>query len=217
MKDGRALACAALLAAACSSGSEDPAIAAGHALYEAECQMCHGERALGDGPMAASLPVAPVSLIEHQGHHTMAELTRLVISGIPPAMPPAAVSEEELGLIIDYVWTLVPADQVAALRGMQRQAEAAVQGTGASPDMGEDPPGERQEFAFTGTIVRIDDATRIVAVENEDIPGWMMSMTMNFYLQPPEILETLAPGDRITARVYAGDFQTLYEVQGLPE
>ena len=194
-------------------------MSAGQALYEAECQMCHGETALGDGPMAPTLPVQPASLIEHLGHHTMAELTRLVLSGIPPAMPPAAVSEEELGLIVDYVWTLVPADQVAALRGMQRQLEAAAQGTGAVPGMGADPPGsgERQEFAFTGTIVRIDDATRIVAVENEDIPGWMMSMTMNYYVQPPEVLETLASGDRITAKVYSGDLQTLYEVEVLPE
>ncbi|MDH3427573.1 MAG: copper-binding protein [Gemmatimonadota bacterium] len=203
------LAGAALLAVACSPGSGDPTISAGDALYDEHCRMCHGETALGDGPMAASLPVQPASLIEHLGHHTMAELTRLVISGIPPAMPPAAVSEEEVGLIVDHLWTLVPADQVAALRGMQRQIEEAGQRASASA--------ERLEFAFTGTIVRIDDATRIVAVQNEDIPGWMMSMTMNYYLQPPEVLETLVPGDRITATVYSGDVQNLYQVEALPE
>jgi mono/diheme cytochrome c family protein len=130
-----ALACVALLGAACSSEYEDPEIAAGHELYEANCQMCHGETALGDGPMAASLPVQPESLIEHLGHHSMAELTRLVLSGIPPAMPPAPVSEEELALIVDYVWTLVPDDRVAALREMQRQAEGMGPGMGAMPGM----------------------------------------------------------------------------------
>jgi mono/diheme cytochrome c family protein len=129
------LACVALFAVACSSEYEDPEIAAGHALYEANCQMCHGETALGDGPMAASLPIQPESLIEHLGHHTMDELTRLVISGIPPAMPPAPVSEEELTLIVDYVWTLVPDERVAALREMQRQAEEMGQGSGTMPGM----------------------------------------------------------------------------------
>lgn len=194
-------------------------MSAGHSLYEAQCQMCHGETALGDGPMAGSLPVTPVSLIEHLGHHTRDELTRLIIAGIPPAMPPAAVGEEEIGLIVDYLWTLVPTDQVAALREMQRQVEAAGRGNAAMPGMAPDSSGsgEPQEYDFRGTIVRIDEATRIVAVENEDIPGWMMSMTMNYYVQPPEVLETLASGDRITAKVYAGDLQNLYEVEALPE
>jgi mono/diheme cytochrome c family protein len=134
-----ALACSVLLVAACSSDSEDPAIAAGHALYEANCQMCHGETALGDGPMAASLPVEPESLIEHLGHHTMAELTRLITAGIPPAMPPAAVDEAEAGLIVDYLWTLVPEEQVAGLREMQRQMEERGQGAGAMPGGEMDP------------------------------------------------------------------------------
>ena len=145
-----ALASVALVGVACSSKHENPEIAAGHTLYEANCQMCHGETALGDGPMAASLPVQPESLIEHLGHHTMAELSRLVISGIPPAMPPAPVSEEELSLIVDYVWTLVPDERVAALREMQRQAEEMGQGSGTMPGMEMDRsemPGMRGDSA----------------------------------------------------------------------
>jgi len=103
--------------------SEDPALASGRTLYEENCRMCHGDRALGDGPMAASLPIPPVNLLEHLAHHTIAELTRLITTGIPPAMPPAPVDEGEIRLIVDYLWTLVPADQVEALREMQRQME----------------------------------------------------------------------------------------------
>ena len=111
-----------LLALGCGP-PEDPNLVAGRTLYEENCVECHGDKALGDGPMAASLPVQPASLMEHLAHHTVAELTRLITTGIPPAMPPAPVDEEEIRLIVDYLWTLVPADQVGALREMQRQME----------------------------------------------------------------------------------------------
>jgi mono/diheme cytochrome c family protein len=107
----------------------DPEIAEGEALYEANCEMCHGQEALGGGPMAASLPVQPPSILEHLGHHTQAQLLGLIRDGIPPAMPPAPLTEDEIRLVIDYVWTLVPESQVAALRAMRDQMEAAAHGS----------------------------------------------------------------------------------------
>ena len=117
------LAAAALFLVLGCGPPEDPILVAGRTLYEENCVECHGNKALGDGPMAASLPVQPASLMEHLAHHTVAELTRLITTGIPPAMPPAPVNEEEVRLIVDYLWTLVPEDQVEALREMQRQME----------------------------------------------------------------------------------------------
>ncbi len=76
---------------------------------------------------------------------------------------------------------------------------------------------ERQEFAFTGTVQGVDSARNIVSVANDEIPGWMMAMTMNFYVQPAEIIDSLEAGDRITATVYSGDFQNLYEVELVPD
>jgi Cu/Ag efflux protein CusF len=78
-------------------------------------------------------------------------------------------------------------------------------------------PAERQEFAFAGTVEQIDRTTGVVAVAGEAVPGWMMAMTMSYYLEPAEVLEELEPGDRITAKVYSGDFQHLYEVQVVRE
>jgi Cu/Ag efflux protein CusF len=83
-------------------------------------------------------------------------------------------------------------------------------------DMGGMADGERQEFTFTGTVQRVDSATQVVAVQNEDIPGWMMSMTMSYAIEPAELLPSLEPGDRITAKVYGGDFGKLYAVEVLP-
>jgi mono/diheme cytochrome c family protein len=119
----------AALVGACGGEELTPELAAGRELYLGSCAMCHGERALGDGPDAAALPVAPPSLLLHLGHHTNAQLVGLIRGGVPPAMPPAALSEDEIQLVVDYVWSLVPEDEVAALRAMRDQMEAAQEHT----------------------------------------------------------------------------------------
>jgi hypothetical protein len=83
--------------------------------------------------MASSLPVPPPSILEHLGHHTGAQLLGLIKNGVPPAMPPAALSEQEVQMVIDYVWTLVPEAEAAALRAMRDQMEAAQGSTPAPP------------------------------------------------------------------------------------
>ena len=119
-----AIAALVLAFAACAQGeSNEIARTPGQALYTANCATCHGEQALGDGPIAASLPIEPPSLLEHLGHHPMDQLVQLIRSGLPPAMPPAALTDEEIRLVIDYTWTLVPDSRVAGLREMQRLAE----------------------------------------------------------------------------------------------
>ena len=118
---------AVLLAQGCAGDDAETAadgpVAQGQALYEANCLACHGEGALGDGPMAGGLPVPPPSILEHLAHHTQAQLVQIIQDGLPPAMPPVALNEEEVQLVVDYVWTLVPESEVAALRAMQEHME----------------------------------------------------------------------------------------------
>lgn len=121
-----------LLLAGCGGDGEpaDSAVSEGHALYEANCASCHGDEAMGDGPMAASLPVQPPPLTEHLGHHSRAQLVQLIQGGVPPAMPPTPLDHSQIVQIIDYLWTLVPEAEVAALREMQQHIEA-VEAAGA--------------------------------------------------------------------------------------
>jgi mono/diheme cytochrome c family protein len=136
----------------------------GQALFDATCAECHGQRARGDGPMAASLPVSPPSLFQHLGHHPRAQLVRLIQEGVPPAMPPAPLTEEQILEVVEYTWTLVPDSMVAALREMQRMAEMGMdmddmdmggmggtgEGVGGSPTssgMGMGPEAERASDA----------------------------------------------------------------------
>lgn len=123
----RAFAVVALVGLGACGGQGDltPELAEGRALYETNCAMCHGEGARGDGPMAATLPVPPPSILEHLGHHTGSQLLGLIRGGVPPAMPPAPLEEREVQLVVDYVWTLVPESDAAALRAMRDQMEAA--------------------------------------------------------------------------------------------
>jgi mono/diheme cytochrome c family protein len=126
-----------VLAQGCADVAGDPApLAEGRALYQANCLTCHGDDARGGGPLARTLPVEPPSILEHLGHHNHAQLVQMIRGGIPPAMPPTALSEEEVGQILDYVWTLVPDSEVAELRAVQQQMEA----TGGAP-VGSAAPG----------------------------------------------------------------------------
>ena len=105
------------------AGEEVAEMSEGETLYAANCAMCHGDQLLGDGPMAAALPIEPPSLLLHLGHHPMDQLVQLIRDGVPPAMPPAPLTDDQVRLVIDYAWTLVPDSMVAGLREMQRQAE----------------------------------------------------------------------------------------------
>ncbi len=98
------------------------ALALGQRLYEANCATCHGAGALGDGPVAVSLPVPPANILEHFGDHSYEDMVRMVGEGIPPAMPPASIGSDDVRLVLNYVWTLVPESDRPRLRALQEQA-----------------------------------------------------------------------------------------------
>src|SRR6266850_414288 len=66
----------------------------------------------------------------------------------------------------------------------------------------------KKEFTFKGQVEKVDANAKSVTV-----PGWMNSMSMSYTVDKPEVLKTVKAGDQITAKVYEGDFKTLYAVQ----
>jgi Cu/Ag efflux protein CusF len=75
---------------------------------------------------------------------------------------------------------------------------------------------EKKEYPFIGTIEKVDSSAGTISVKNQDIPGWMNSMTMTYSVDTPDILKSLKPGDQIKAKVYDGDYKILHAVQAAP-
>ena len=78
------------------------------------------------------------------------------------------------------------------------------------------PPAGAKDHAFKGKVEKVDLKTKMVTVNNENVPGWMNSMTMIYRVDKDAVLKDLKPGDQITATVYDGDMQTLYSVKKAP-
>ncbi len=76
---------------------------------------------------------------------------------------------------------------------------------------------ERTPFPFTGTVERVDATARSVTVRNDDVPGWMGSMSMTYAVDRPEVIDQLTTGARVRATVYGGDFTTLYGLELIPQ
>jgi mono/diheme cytochrome c family protein len=106
-------------AAADPAADSAVAIAQGQALYGVHCIGCHGPEGRGDGPLAANLPVQPANFVEHLGEHTDADLVLSIVAGIPPVMPPAAISPEEVENVLAYIWSIYPDTLRLQLRAAQ--------------------------------------------------------------------------------------------------
>ena len=74
----------------------------------------------------------------------------------------------------------------------------------------------KKEFAFKGKVEKVDATAKKITVLNEKVDGWMGAMSMSYSVDKPDVLAKLKVGDQITAKVYEGDFKTLYAVQPAP-
>jgi copper transport protein len=81
-------------------------IAKGSSVYSANCAVCHGTDARGDGPMAQTLNPPPSDLTVHITQHPDADLFDFVSNGIQGSAMPAfkdRLSEEERWNVLNYL------------------------------------------------------------------------------------------------------------------
>lgn len=77
-------------------------------------------------------------------------------------------------------------------------------------------PNSKKAYVFKGKVEKVDEKSKMLTVTNEDIPGWMMPMTMSYGVDRDAVLKQVKAGDQITATVYDGDVKTLYNVKVAP-
>jgi mono/diheme cytochrome c family protein len=85
-------------------------VAEGAGLYRAQCAICHGLDARGDGPLAASLSPRPSDLIVHVPQHPDSDLEGWIANGIPGTGMPAfrdRLTEEQRWSVVNYLKSLV--------------------------------------------------------------------------------------------------------------
>ncbi len=74
----------------------------------------------------------------------------------------------------------------------------------------------KKEYAFRGKVEKIDLNAKTFTVNNEKVAGWMEAMSMVYVPDKEDVLKRVKIGDQITAKVYDGDYRTLYNVQVVP-
>ncbi len=105
---------------------------------------------------------------------------------------------------------------LACLAGCGDSTPPAQTAPAAAPAAAAPAAPAKKEFAFRGKVESVDPATKSMSVAGEDVPGWMMAMTMVYKPDKPEVIDQVKAGDQITATVYEGDTQTLHDVKVVP-
>jgi len=71
-----------------------------------------------------------------------------------------------------------------------------------------------KSYPFTGKVVALHLGTKTVRVHNENMPGFMEPMDMDYVIQDPLQLDKLRPGDVIQATLLS-DHQEVWELQNV--
>ena len=84
----------------------------GRTIFQANCAICHGPRALGDGPAAFTLNPRPVNLQLHVPQHAPGEVYYWITNGVPGTGMPAwkdTLSDTQRWEIVRYLQALASA------------------------------------------------------------------------------------------------------------
>lgn len=78
---------------------------------------------------------------------------------------------------------------------------------------GDTPKAQDKTYDITGAVVSIDQASKKVTLDHEDIPGLMKGMKMPFDVENAQILEGLKAGDKVHGKLKAqGGRYTILEL-----
>ncbi|MGH2460222.1 MAG: CopD family protein, partial [Chloroflexota bacterium] len=138
----------AQVAASAASLAHPPtaqSIADGAVVFRANCAVCHGVDAQGDGPMAQSLSPPPSNLIVHVPLHPDGDLENWIATGFPGSAMPAfqdKLTDQQRWDVLNYLKAQVDAANQAAPPGSQGSGggAAAIAGSAPATTSGAVPP-----------------------------------------------------------------------------
>src|SRR5258708_27076309 len=56
-----------------------------------------------------------------------------------------------------------------------------------------------KHYPIQGEVISVDAGKKLITVKHGDIPGLMPAMTMTYQIAEPRQIQTLQPGDKISA------------------
>ena len=70
------------------------------------------------------------------------------------------------------------------------------------------------QYDFNGTVVAVHPETQMVRVHNQNMPGFMAPMDMDYEVKNKQVLLALQPGDAIHA-ILLSDSQGVWQLQNV--
>jgi mono/diheme cytochrome c family protein len=166
-------------------------IAKGKEIFAAKCVLCHGERGDGKGPGAVNLPLKPADLTDGKMVAEMAGnywVWRVSEGGLVEpfkskgsAMPAwkGELSMSDRWAVIAYAHTL----------SGHRGPHVASEHQQLKP---------KPKFVTgEGTVIALRPEKQQVVLEHGEIKGFMGSMTMGYKINPPSLMNSVKPGDKV--------------------
>ena len=96
--------------------------------------------------------------------------------------------------------------RVLSISGLRALAALIVIGAALAGCSSPKPAGQGpRRYALQGRVLAIDKPANQVTVDAGDIPGFMSAMAMPYAVKDPQSLDSLAPGDQVTADVVVND------------
>jgi mono/diheme cytochrome c family protein len=168
-------------------------IAKGKEIYIAKCALCHGEKGDGKGPGAANLLLKPADLTDGKMVAEMAGnywMWRVSEGGlVEPFKSKGSVMPAWKGeLSMNERWAVIAyAHTFSGHRGPHVASE--------HPEL---KPKKVPKFVTgEGTVIALAPEKQQIVLEHGDIKDFMEPMTMGYKINPPSLLNSVTPGDKV--------------------
>ena len=166
-------------------------IARGKEIFVAKCVLCHGEKGDGKGLGAVNLPLKPADLTDGKMVAEMAGnywVWRVSEGGLvePFKSKGSAMPAWKSELSMNDRWAVIAyAHTLSGHRGPHVASEHS--GLGPKP----------KSVTGEGTVIALRPEKQQVVLEHGEIKDFMGPMTMGYKINPPSLLSSVKPGDKV--------------------